>query len=434
MAKEKLHFRYAIIGNSAAGLNCLTSIRKVDKEGSIVVLADEPHMPYSRVVLSYLVGARTEEKTLQIADAQFFRDLDAETIFGPAVESIDPKQHLLFLADGRVIEYEKVLISTGARPTIPDIHGKDLEGVGGLRSLDDAREFMRLGTPGKKAVVMGGGLVGVQSAYSLWLRGCDVTLVVTSPQIFSRYIPQEGARFMENRMPKERIQIILREDVVGFEGDGNGAVRKALLRSGGELDCDLAIVGKGVIPNTDIAKGTGIKIDWGITVNNFMATSVEDVYAAGDVAETADFQTGKVDTSAIWPTAVEQGKIAGANMAGKRIRYAGNFNMNVSSTFNCTMSAAGQAQVREEGVETYTFQTKEIYRQHHVKEDKLYGVLILGERRREIGFLTGLIRNGVQLSKFPGAPEKLPLEWGDAYMPQVGRNPSGWLAQSRTAG
>lgn len=318
--------RYVIIGNSAAGISAARAIRAADPYGGISIIGEEPYPYYGRVLTSYYLGGRLSWPALFLADEGWYRDQRMDAYLGVKAWGLDVEKREVLLEDGRWLPYDRLLVATGARPQMIDVPGKDLPGVFPLRTLDHARAIRSFLTRGDPAVVVGGGLVGIKAAEGLLGIGAQVTMVVSSPQVLSQILDAEGAQMAQAALEQEGLQVMLGEEIAAIEGAQE--VERVILRSGKSLAAKVVVVGKGVQPNCDILLTTGAVGSRGVLVNQFLETALPGIYAAGDVAEVWDRAWRAPRINALWGNAVEQGRIAGANMTGRSQPYWGSLAMN----------------------------------------------------------------------------------------------------------
>lgn len=317
---------YVIIGNSAAGVAAARSIRRVDRDGEITIVSDEPYPYYARVLTSYYLGGLVPIERLWLADKAWYQEQHIRLISEQRVTGIEVEKKLVLLKSGTKLAYDRLLVACGASPQQLNLPGELPEGVFTLRLLDDAvamREFIR---PGGRAVVVGGGLVGVKAAEGLRARGIQVNMVVSSGRLLSQVLDDRGAELVRRAMQAAGFAIHLREDVVAIEG--RGRVTAAVLASGSVLPADIVVIAKGVQPNVGFLRNSGMEIKRGIVVDEYLSTSIPGIYAAGDVAEAYDRAWQQNRLNAIWVTAVEQGRLAGLNMSGHRTAYYGAVGIN----------------------------------------------------------------------------------------------------------
>ncbi|MBU3958804.1 MAG: FAD-dependent oxidoreductase, partial [Candidatus Omnitrophica bacterium] len=304
--------QYIIIGNSAAGIAAVEAIRKRDKESKIVVISDEDYPAYCRCLISYYLAQDIKEEKILYRPESFYKENNIELLLNKKVSKVDPRKNRVIFEDKNQLGYDYLLIATGASSKFPqDIPGIKKRGVFGLRTMKDINDIQGLLPITKTACVLGGGLVGLKAAYALRKRGVQIKVVVKSKQVLSQMLDFEAACLLQQRLEENGIEIILGQDVKEIIGEGE--IKAVKLDSGKVYGCSLIMVGKGVAPNTDLIKETQIKINEGIIASALLQTNISNIYTAGDVCESFDLVLGRLCVNALWPVAVEQGRIAGAN-------------------------------------------------------------------------------------------------------------------------
>ncbi len=305
--------KYLIIGNGIGGLSAAREIRNHDKEGTIVLISSEPYLTYYRPKLTEGIFKEFTVDNLLVYDEDWYRKRNIKTFLRTTVEKIDIDNNIVHLDDSRKIEYEKLLIATGSNPFIPPIKGKEKEGVFALRTLKDLYKFKEFLKSCSTVSVIGGGLLGLEAAWSLKQLGKEVNVIEFAPYLLPRQLDMELANKLEERLNSLGLTIYTNsqvEEVLGYEGtDG------IKLNGGREIPTDAVLISSGIRPNLDLIRDTSIEYDKGIKVSSQMRTNIENVFAVGDVVEVDGIVLG------LWPAANEQGKIAGANMAGVEMEY-----------------------------------------------------------------------------------------------------------------
>lgn len=370
--------RYIIIGNGAAGVAAARSIRQVDRAGEITIVSDEPYPYYARVLTSYYLGGLVSLERLWLADEAWYREQHIRLISEHRVTGIDAGKKMVFLDAGTWLPYDRLLVATGASPQKINLSGEPPAGVFTLRTLDDAVSIRKFAQPGGRAVVIGGGLVGIKAAEGLRARGLKVHLVVSSVRLLSQSLDDSGAELVRRAMVADGFEIHLREDVVALEGQER--VSGAVLRSGSTLPADVVVIGKGVQPNVDFLRGSGVKVNRGIIVDEYLATTNPDIYAAGDVAEAYDRAWQKPRLNAIWVTAVEQGRLAGLNMAGHHTPYRGGVGQNSLVVSGLGVISGGIVSPPGEGYQIITCldERRSYYRKAVLQDRRLLGAVAVG--------------------------------------------------------
>ncbi len=388
--------RYVIIGASAAGVSAAETLRKHEPAAEIVMISDE-QLIYSKPLLSYYLAGKLKEEQLLWRAPDFFERNQIEALLGVRASELAPQQSKVVLKDGREVSYDRLLLANGASPRFAALEGREKAGLFGLRKLEDARSILALLARSRRAVVLGGGLVGLKVAAALKERGVEVTVLVDSPHVLSQMLDETSARIFETVFEQNGVRILCKARPVALTGGER--VTGVKLASGEEYPADLVVAGKGVDANLDLAKSAGIACDYAILVDEYCRTNVENIYAAGDVAQTRDVLRGEPWVNALWPCAVEQGRIAALNMLGQKTAYRGSMRMNSVQFFELPVISAGLAVLTpgplggRSGEHDKTIETRPapaVYRKIFLKDDTIVGfVLIGGERDLEAA---GLLR------------------------------------------
>lgn len=271
-----------IIGNSAAGLSALQNFRKVDKDSKVVMISKEGFLPYSRVLLPYVLRGKLPYEGMTIRTQDCFERLHAECMEG-TVTKLDAQAHKVFLEDGRSFDYDKLLIATGSYALTPPIEGAHQEGVCNMWTKADVDKRMPKFQNSKRAVVIGSGFVALQAAWAACYRGMKVTVIELMDRIMPSVLDQQGADVLVEKIHEKGVTLhtgTVTERIEKLE-DGSFLVH---LKDKEPVAADFVIVGTGVRPNVAFLEGSGVTVERGIPVNEFMQTNVPDVYAAGDVA------------------------------------------------------------------------------------------------------------------------------------------------------
>lgn len=327
-------FDILIIGNSAAGMQALRTIRRHGGNLSVALVDRENCPAYSRVLTPYYVGGKTHRENLFIVGHDFYRRFAIATLLGHAAVELDPDRHEVRLADGTAVGYGKLLLATGAEARGIEITA---HGVSTLRHLEDADRLERLLKGARSVTAVGAGLVSIPF---LSHAGTDVErhLVIGSDRVFSRVVDPEASAILEERFLATGLVIHKRDDIAGLGGTER---LELTLARGGRFATDLLLVGKGVVPNTLLARQADLAVKEGIVIDDFCRTSHPDIYAAGDVAEGRDFVTGEATIQGNWMTAVEQGEIAAMNMLGLPCAYDGSLKNNTTEVFGVDVAVVG---------------------------------------------------------------------------------------------
>jgi len=412
--------KYLIVGNSAAAVGAVGSIRQVDKDGKIVVVSNETHSLYSRPLITYLLAGQVDKNKMSYGDPMFYRKNDVEEILGKEVVAVHPAEKKVILNNGAALPYQKLLLATGGRPIVPQVEGKDLPGVFTFTTLDDAKkvdEFIKKNEV-KSAVVVGGGLIGLKTAEALIARGIKVTIVELADRILSATFDRKASEIVETALRERGCELITKNTV--WKVTGRGVVKKVVLQGGVEVDCQLVIFAIGVMPNTELAKSAGIEVRKGIPVDDRMQTNIPDIYAAGDVAEAYDMLMSTKRQIAIWPNAYAQGSIAGSNMAGDAKNYDGSFAMNAVEICGVPTISIGLTDPQEAGYEVLEQYGKEsmVYKKIVLKDDVIVGAIFINKIDRA-GVFRALIKSKTNVGIFKA--DLLRDDFGFVWLPETFR-------------
>jgi 3-phenylpropionate/trans-cinnamate dioxygenase ferredoxin reductase subunit len=311
---------FAIVGASLAGGTAAATLRQEGFDGDVILIGAEPQPPYERPPLSkqYLRGETPFEKAL-VRPAPFYGQNRIETLFGVRATRIDPSGRIVELDTGRRVRYDKLLITTGVKNRRPQIPGLELPGVLDLRSVVDADALRTQIASGRRAVVVGMGFIGCEVAASLRLKGVEVTAVDPSPAPLFRVLGRQIGQVVAAIHHDHGVDTNFEDVVTRFEGDRR--VERVLTKRGRRIDCDFAVVGVGVEPVIDLIAGSGIETDNGIVVDEYCRTTVDGIYAAGDVANHFHPVFGRRMRVEHWQNAMQQGAAAARSMLGRGQPY-----------------------------------------------------------------------------------------------------------------
>jgi 3-phenylpropionate/trans-cinnamate dioxygenase ferredoxin reductase subunit len=310
-----------IAGANLTGGGAAATLRQEGFDGRVVLIGAEPRAPYERPPLSkqYLRGEVSFEQAL-VRPPNFYDETDIETRFGVRATVVHAAEKVVGLEGGERVSYDKLLIATGGRNRRFPIPGLDLQGVYDLRTVDDCDRIRAESTPGRRAVVVGMGFIGSEVAASLRQLGVDVVVVERDPVPLRRVLGEEVGRVMEGIHRDHGATLIFEDTVAAFEGEG-GRVGRVRTGHGRLIECDFVVMGLGIEPVTELLANTGAEIDNGIVVDEFCRTSVEGIYAAGDVANHYHPIFGRRIRVEHWQNALKQGPTAARSMLGKGDRY-----------------------------------------------------------------------------------------------------------------
>ncbi len=392
---------YVIVGGSAAGISAVEAIRSQDKEGRITLVSDEKFPLYSRCLITYFLAGKLAEDKLKYRSSDFYAKEKVEALNGVRAKRLLPEKRKLILDNGKEITYDKLLIATGASPQMVEVPGSDKEGILGLRTYRDAQLINGRLDKVNRVSILGGGLIGLRAAYALHARNKQVKVIVKSNQVLSQMLDKGAADFVRRKIEQKGIEVMTGLAAVEFLGGKE--VTGLVLDDGRRLECELVIVGKGVEPNLELVEGTEIKTDYGIIVDDYLQTNLPNVYAAGDVAQAKDLITGESTINALWPCAVAQGKVAGLNMAGKKVKYDGSLAMNSIEFFGLPVISIGITRPKEKEYEQLVKEDAKnfVYKKVVLRKNRLQG-MILVNRIEQAGVMGILMKKKVDISSIKG--------------------------------
>jgi NAD(P)H-nitrite reductase large subunit len=387
--------KYVIIGNSAAGNAAARTIISKDQGGEILILSDERHASYYRPLIPNLIDETVKEEHL-------FRDersepQGVEKRLGQRVKRVEPQEKRITLEGDEQISYERLLIATGSSALRPPVDGVDAEGVYTMRTLADASALKKAVKETDRAVIIGGGRVGMKTASALKNKGLDVTVVEKMNYVVPLQFDRVAGEISTEAVQEKGIELILGQGIRAIM-KSNGQVKGVELEDGRQLETQVAVMATGVSANTDLAQNAGIAVNQGILVDPYMRTSVPDIYAAGDVVEAPDIVTNQPIVSGLWTNAVEMGTIAGRNMTGEEEVYAGAFGvLNALELAHIPTVSVGLVDPSSgNDYEIHAVRHGDDYRKLVLREGVLVGALLVGNIEGA-GVYTGLIKRKIQV-------------------------------------
>ncbi len=389
--------QYVIIGNGIAGVNAAETIRRMDPDGRIVMIGDESFPPYCRPMISMVLEGSVSHARLPVRPASFYEDWQIEPILGTRVTGMDVDDGRVEM-DGRSVPYDRLLIATGADPRPIQAEGLALGNIFYMRTERQVRRMLDVLDESRRALVLGGGLVGFKAAYGLMRRGLAVTMLIRSGYPLSLQVDAFAGGMIREELTAHGLDV--RVDVAAEVFEGDKTVQAARLSDGSRLDCDLVVIGKGVLPALDFVPRDRLEVDLGLVVDPFLQTSVSHVYAAGDAAESIDVARQTRWVNAIWPEAAAQGRVAGFNMAGRPVPYNRSLSRNVIRIFDLDVMTAGVVDPQAiEGSEVFTRfdPASRRYRQLVFKDERLVGMTLVNAIEQG-GVLTALIQNRIPVA------------------------------------
>lgn len=382
------HTKYVIIGASAAGINAAKTLRKLDKSSKITIISKDDAV-YSRCMLHKVLEGSRNLETINFIDPDFFEKNNIEWIKDADVSTIDIDKEKVLLQDNSSFKFDKLLIASGASSFIPPVKNlREAKGVYSLRNFEDVTAIQDKLKSTKRVVILGAGLVGIDALLGLMVKNIKISVVEMGDKILPLQLDKIASTMYEKLLKEKGIDVFTSVKLEKVVLNKDGFVSKAVLSNSTTIDCDMIIVAAGVRPNISFIKDSRIKVEKGIVIDKHCKTTVDNIYAAGDVTFTAP----------IWPIAVKQGITAAYNMAGINRELTDNFGMkNSMNLFNLPCVSLGNVNPPDDSYSVDTLEWDGVYQKIIHKDGVIYGALLVGDISY-CGVLGYLIKNKINIS------------------------------------
>lgn len=408
---------HIIIGAGPAGVVAAEQLRKLDPDARITLIGDEPGPPYSRMAIPYLLSGKIDEAGTTLRKSEgHYADLGIELV-QDQVTAVQPAQRQVQLSSGEDRSYDRLLIATGAHPVSPSIPGVELEGVYPCWTLAHAREISREAQAGASIVLIGAGFIGSIILEALAASGAALTVVEIEDHMVPRMLNQTAGGMIQRWCESRGVTVHTSTRVQAIDSAGGNKALNVVLDHGTAVAADLVVTATGVETNAEFLDGSGIEVKDGVVVDQFLQTSAEGVFAAGDVAQGKDFSTAGFNVQAIQPTAVEHGRIAATNMVNEgTYPHRGSVNMNVLDTLGLvsTMFGLWMGVDGGDGVELHD-PDRFRYLNLQFRDDVLVGASSVG-LIEHVGVIRGLIQGRVKLDGWKQKLAQDPTRLMEAYI------------------
>ncbi len=391
-------YKYLIIGGGVAGVTAAETIRINDATGTIGIVSDEPYLLYSRVMLSkpnfFLEKVPFDQ--IWLKGQEWYKEKGIEFIGGKTVTGIDSVGKKIILNDGGNISYEKLLVAIGTATRKAGMPGADKKGIHYLKTLEDGKGIMEDIKSAKSAVTVGGGFIGFEMAELMKMAGMNTTVVVRESYFWASTLDQASGAIIEKAMRDTGLDIIHSNEIVEIKGGDR--VESVVLKDGREIACEIIVFGIGTTNNLDWVKSAGVNVNRGILANEYMETSVKDIWTAGDIAEYKDLILEENVQMGNWVSAHEQGRIAGLGMVDKREPFKF-VSFYTTSGFGVNVAFVGDATPKED---------RQVVVRSNPEKNSLGRLLIVGKelvgatlinRTQEMGTISKLIEKNVDVSE-----------------------------------
>ena len=366
--------RLIVVGNGMAGTACVEQILKYSPRFEITVIGDETHVNYNRILLSSVLAGEKSADEIVLNDLAWYEKNKIQLRLGVRIQSVDSAAKTITGNDGSVAPFDKLLLATGSNPLIPPIEGTKREGVYVFRNLDDTRALLDCSRKGARAIVIGGGLLGLEAARGLQVQGCDVTVVHLMDTLMERQLDFTGGGYLKAKMECLGVKVLLSRDTAAIVGEKRA--EGVQFKDGTWIPGDFVVIAAGIRPNVELARSAGLQVNRGVVVNDYMETSNPDIFAVGECVEHNGICYGLV------APLVEQGKVLAATLTGnKGPKYEGTVSaaklkimgVDVFSAGNFSESAAASEMVRFEDP------AQGVYKKLMLRDNRLVGVILVGE-------------------------------------------------------
>jgi len=386
--------KHVIVGSGVAGVTAAQAIRQADVDAEVHLFGAEPYPYYRRPQLWEFIAGQVEQDALYYRPAEWYAERGIKLHLGTEITELEPAVHHITLADGSQVTYDRLLLTTGARSFIPPCEGSEKDGVFALRTLDDARAIKAYAQKVDTAVVVGGGLLGLETARALHTAGLDVTVVEFFPYLLPRQLDEKGAQVLQALLEAQGLHVVTSATTTAILGVPCADCIQ--LQSGTKVTGDLVLFSTGVRSDVTLAKSAGLEVNRGVIVNEYLQTSAEDIYAAGDVAEFKGTVYG------IIPPAIEQARIAAANMVKPgSASYSGTMPSTTLKVAGAELTTLGEAVA--EGDEYTQLRRADAssghYRKIVLRDRRIVGAILLNDKKRTQP-LRQLIERGVDVSAY----------------------------------
>ena len=363
--------QFLVVGAGIAGVSAAEAIHKTQPDASITMVSDEHNLPYFRMNLTRYLAGELERDRLDLHNREWYHENHVEIILDTHIDDIDAASKQIRLENGRLIEYDKLILANGASPFVPPIPGRELDGVMTLRSLEDADKILNITAEPANVVCIGGGLLGLEIAGGIAQKGTNVTVLEALDWLLPRQLGKEAAEMLRGQIEAMGIKVIVPARIKQINGEGK--VSAVELDDGTIIPANLVLISAGIRPNLDLAKRIGLEVNRGIIVNEHMQTSDPDIYAAGDVCEYHGILYG------LWVPARKQGEVAGRSAAGQPTEYPGDPPSAKLKVLGLDLFSIGQFSPAEASDRLVTWQEGDRFISFLFRDAKMIGSNLLGE-------------------------------------------------------
>jgi nitrite reductase (NADH) large subunit len=366
--------KLVVIGNGMAGVACIEQILKHAPKFGITVFGDETHVNYNRILLSSVLAGEKSADDIVLNSLDWYERNRIRLRLGVRIADIDPVAKTITGDDGSVASFDKLILATGSNPLIPPIDGTKKDGIFVFRNLDDTRALLGRAGQGVKAVVIGGGLLGLEAARGLQVQGCDVTVVHLMDALMERQLDFTGGAYLKSKMECLGVKVLLERSTTAILG--NEKAEGVAFKDGTTIPADFVVIASGIRPNVELARKAGLQVNRGIIVNDFLETSHPDIFAVGECVEHNGTCYGLV------APLIEQGKILAATITGnKGPRYEGTIAAAKLKIMGVDVFSAGDCSEKTFGTDVVRYEDAAlgIYKKLTLRDGRLTGAILVGD-------------------------------------------------------
>ena len=366
--------KLVVVGNGMAGIGCVEQILKYARKFEITIFGDETHLNYNRILLSSVLAGEKSADEIVLNSLEWYEKNDIELRLGVRIVEVDPVQKTVAGDDGSITSFDKLLLATGSNALIPPIEGTDKKGVYVFRNLDDTRALLDCSRSGAKAIVIGGGLLGLEAARGLQVQGCEVTVVHLMDRLMERQLDLAGGSYLKARMECMGVQVLLNHNTKAILGAEKASGIQ--FADGTELEADFVVVAAGIRPNVELGRKAGLTVRRAIVVNDQMQTSNPDIFAVGECVEHNGVCYGLV------APLLDQGKVLAATITGHTgANYEGTVPAAKLKIMGVEVFSAGEIGENTPGNDIVRFEDPAlgIYKRLTLRENRLVGVILVGD-------------------------------------------------------
>ncbi|HDR7589748.1 FAD-dependent oxidoreductase [Bacillus mycoides] len=360
---------FIIIGSGVAAVNAAKTIREYDKESNIFIFGEEPSLPYRRIKLSKDLYSDLHSEKVLIKKQKWYQDNRISVFTNTKVVKIDTNEQFIITFNKEEFSYYKLLICTGANNRRLKINGTNKKNIFTIRDMQEADKLKEYLEDKESIVTIGGGVQGIETAWSILKAGKKVSIVEVAPLLMRRQLDTKSSLLLKQKIESEGVKVYLNASIDSILGEET--VTGIKMNGNNQINCNSIVYSIGITPNTKLVHDTAIKLNRGIVVDEKMRTNIESVYAAGDVAEVND------EIEGLWGTALEQGRVAGSNMVSKTAIYKKEIPTTIFNAFNVSLFSIGFVNEEQCDATIVEEDGKEKYTRLFIKDNKIVGVISL---------------------------------------------------------